>query len=357
MTWALLLPKWLFSETVCIYTLEFLQSQNNNFCLFCTITLYLCFSINTTNYILDFYLCWKHPGIKIMDGEIAIFTSFTSMLPTLSGGPQSAPCPPSPEYTLWSVPQCMHSKKSLRGGVPDYMPEQLPLFWSRSHTLAWRPSVCLSFPPLFVRLSPTILWRNLIGATTVPPGPFCQTDKAVNWVFCHTALPSLYHHLRYHSCWEPLVLLELHLLLWTRPCDTWSVWLVTVALTDSERATCHFPVENYRVKLILITTPLHSAANFSSAAEGHSPWRPTKAHHQQKKQRCNPETPKSDTLLALAVSQDPAHENQEGDWPTTRTAVQLMKIQLSLPSHVVVSLKNLQTSFHQIHKAQVDRPQ
>lgn len=280
--------------------------------------------------------------------------------------------------SLWGTPKCSLStkswvypvvratmyalKKSLRGGVPDYMPEQLSLLWSRSHTLAWRPSVCLSFPPLFVRLSPTILWRNLICATTVPPGPFCQTDKAVNWVFCHMALPPLHHnrlvhHLCYHSCWEPLVLLELHPLLWTRPCDTWSVWLVTVALTDSERTTCHFPVKNYRVKLILITTALHSAANFSSAAEGHSPWRPTKAHHQQKKQRCNPETPKSDTLLALAVSQDPAHENQEGDWPTTRTAVQLMKTQLSLPSHVVVSLKNLQTSFHQIHKALVDRPQ
>lgn len=176
------------------------------------------------------------------------------------------------------------------------------------------------------------------------------------------ALPPLHHnrlvhHLRYYSCSEPLVLLELRLLLWTRPCDTWSVWLVTVALTDSERAACHFPVKNSRIKLILITTPLHSAANFSSAAEGHPPWRPTKAHHQQKSRDVILRLQSQTHFLALAVSQDPAHENQEGDWPTTRMTVQLMKTQLSLPSHVVVSLKKLQTSFHQIHKAQVDRPQ
>lgn len=148
MTWALLLPKWLFSKKVCIYTLEFLQSQNNNFC---TITLYLCFSINTTNYILDFYLCWKHPGIKIMDGEIAIFTSFTSMLPTLCGGPQRAPCPPSPEYTLWSVPQCMHSKHPWGEGSRITCQNNFhccgaaAILFAFILDLAWRPSVCLSF--------------------------------------------------------------------------------------------------------------------------------------------------------------------------------------------------------------------
>lgn len=36
-------------------------------------------------------------------------------------------------------------------------------------------------------------------------------------------------------------------------------------------------------------------------------------HIISKKQRCNPESPRADTLLVLAVPPDPVHENQEGD--------------------------------------------
>lgn len=224
--------------------------------------------------------------------------------------------------------------------------------------LAWWPSVCLNFWPLFVKLSPTILWKKLISSSIVPPGPSCQTDSPVNWVFCLMALPPFHHngvvhHLRCHSCWRPLVLLELDLFLWTRPRDTWSVGFVTIGLTDSESATPRFPVDNCTVRLILITAPSHSAANFSSAAEGHPQRRPTKAHCLQKSR---------DVILRLQSQthfwlQDPAHGNPEGDWPTTRTIVQLMKTQLSLPSRIIVSLKNLQTNLHPIHKAEVDRSQ
>lgn len=40
------------------------------------------------------------------------------------------------------------------------------------------------------RFNPAILWRNLLSATIAPPGPFNQTDSAVNWVFCHMASAS-----------------------------------------------------------------------------------------------------------------------------------------------------------------------
>lgn len=79
--------------------------------------------------------------------------------------------------SLWGTPKCSLSTKSwvypvvratmyalktsLRGGVPDYMPEQLSLLWSSSHTLctyfrSGMKALCMFELPLFVRLSPTI---------------------------------------------------------------------------------------------------------------------------------------------------------------------------------------------------------
>lgn len=210
------------------------------------------------------------------------------------------------------------------------------------------------------RFNPAILSRNLFSATIVPPGPFDQTDNAADWLFCHMASPSLrhnglVHHLRHHSCWQPLVLLQLHLLLWTRPCDTWSVWVVSETRSEFHAA---FQVRiigsDWSWSQLLRTQP----RTFPAYAEGRPPWRPTKSHHQQKESW--------DVILRL---QSPTHcwpwlslknlstKNQGEDQPTPRTTENVLKTQLSLPSHAVVSLKNLQTSLCHVHKAQVERTQ
>lgn len=65
--------------------------------------------------------------------------------------------------------------------------------------------------------------------------------------------------------------------------------------------------------LIFILSASCSDENLSSVCWKPSTKKPSKTTSSSKKQRCNSKAPELDTLLALAASSDPNHENQEQD--------------------------------------------